>query len=215
MSEEPLDQAIDEVARQMTAGQPSEDMRDRVIVRLTTNVEPRTTNTPGAWLGVRRWTLAPIAAAALVIVAMFVARGFQPRDASPERAAQHETPKGPAAQNETAPSTVRLPPSPRGGFGGTSEPDTTDTGSVARGFQPRERGPERAALRQAAMSTLDPTLKLDSIDVTPVTVDSLAPPAIVAPSIAVRALTTPSIALPQIEPIEPIVVAPLQAPESE
>ena len=67
-----IDRAIDEVARQMTVGEPSSDFRARVVARLDAGDRPQRF-WPAAWI------LSPIAAAAVVAVAIFVARGFQPR----------------------------------------------------------------------------------------------------------------------------------------
>src|SRR5437763_14212943 len=92
LAEESLDRVIDNVAPHMTEGVPPFDLRDRVLAQI------RTGDVRGSWFDVRRarwaWTLAPIAAAAVVVVAIFVMRGSQPREAGP---------KGPALQ-ETAPA---------------------------------------------------------------------------------------------------------------
>jgi len=67
-----VDRAIDEVARQMTVGEPSSDFRARVVARLDAGDRPQR-----FWP--TAWTLSPIAAAAVVAVAIFAARGFEPR----------------------------------------------------------------------------------------------------------------------------------------
>src|SRR4030081_3709834 len=63
MSDERL---IDDVARQMTEGQPSADFRARVIAALD-NPPRRTTRSA--------WLLAPVAAAALALIAIVLFRG--------------------------------------------------------------------------------------------------------------------------------------------
>jgi hypothetical protein len=94
MSDERLDQAINEVARQMTAGELPSDFRARVVARIAEGGRPRRT-----WRAA--WILSPMAAAAVVAVAIFVAR-VQPRERGLEKAAQHPS----------SPSTIARATSP-------------------------------------------------------------------------------------------------------
>ena len=99
---ERLDQIIDDVARRMTDGAAPNDLRARVLARIET---PR-----ARWT---LWALAPIAAAALIIVAAFVARDFvarpfQDRDRGPLQPTLQES-APPIAQGQAATS----PESPR------------------------------------------------------------------------------------------------------
>jgi hypothetical protein len=78
-----LDRTIDTVARQMTAGEPSANLRARVIDRLET---PRATRRL-LWIGV------PIAAAATLVIALVVMRGWRSGvERAPELVAQNPTP---------------------------------------------------------------------------------------------------------------------------
>jgi len=118
MSDERLDRLIDDVAKQLTAGQPSSDFRARVIARL--DRPPRR-----AWW--TSWIAVPLGAMAVTMIALAVARPFKgdrgvgpaPRQSS--RAAKTET--VPAAPTPDG-TTVRPPPSPPRGFRGTGRPDT-------------------------------------------------------------------------------------------
>src|SRR5437899_1796356 len=93
-----IDRVIDEVARQMTAGAPSGDVRARVLAWISTQDERRATNVRGASLDVRRWVVAPIAAAALIGLAIFVGR----RDGGPA---------APGVQQSAPPVAHIVPPS--------------------------------------------------------------------------------------------------------
>jgi hypothetical protein len=120
MSDERLDRLIDDVAKQLTAGQPSSDFRARVIARL--DPQPRF-----AWRPL--WIVAPLGTLAVAVLVVLVARPFQGRDRGAESPAPRQSSQ--AAKTETAPAaptpdgtTVRLPPSPPRGFHGTGRPDT-------------------------------------------------------------------------------------------
>jgi hypothetical protein len=67
---------------------------------------------------------------------------------------------------------------------------------VARGFQPRGRGPERAALQETKIAggLREPALEVDPLDLAPLMVDALAPD---------------SIQLEPLDTIAPITVAPI------
>jgi hypothetical protein len=67
-----IDLAIDKVARQMTTGELPSDFRARVVARIAEGGPPRR-----RWRAA--WILSPIAAVAVMTVAIFIARGFQPR----------------------------------------------------------------------------------------------------------------------------------------
>jgi hypothetical protein len=86
-----IDRAIDEVARQMTEGQPPADFRAGIVARLDAGDRPRRF-WPAAWV------LSPVAVAAAIVLAIFVARGFQPRERGPERAALQPSPHSAVTQ---------------------------------------------------------------------------------------------------------------------
>ncbi len=147
--EERVDAAIDEAARQMTAGEPGADFRGRVMAR----IENRPRVTP-LW----RPVFAGLTVAALILLAVMVRL-------KPDRYAYRPGP-GPAPTRivqvppsplgGTSEQTVRLPPSPILGYGGPRKPDTT-----------YEMTPYEMALR--AHSELDavalPSIDLESIAV--------------------------------------------------
>ena len=191
MSDERLERLIDDMARQMTAGQPSSDFRARVIASL--DRPPRR-----AWW--TSWIAVPLGAMAVTMIALAVARPFKGgRGASPAPRQSSQ-----AAKTETAPAapipdttTVRLPPSPPGVFGETRKPDTTYERS-----QRETRG--AAADRHQAPSS------------GAAEVATLAPPPLVVPPLGVEAigldaLPTGSIAVPQLDAIAPIEIVPLPA----
>jgi hypothetical protein len=189
MSDERLDRLIDDVARQMTAGQPSSDFRARVIASL--DRPPRR-----AWW--TSWIAVPLGAMAVAMIALAVARPFKgDRGASPGPRQSSQ-----AAKTETVPTaptpdgtTVRLPPSPPRGFGGTGKPDTTYEGS---------RQGTRVAAADRRRNPLSGA----------VLIEALAPPPLEPPSIGVQALgvdrlLTESIAITELDAITPIAVEPL------
>ena len=196
MSDERLDRLIDEVAKQLTAGQPSSDFRARVIASLDRH--PRR-----AWR--TSWIAVPLGAMAVTMIALAVARPFMGRDRGAESPALG--PSRQAVKSETAPAaptpdttTVGLPPSP-GGFGETGKPNTTHVGSqqgtgvAAAG---RRQDPSQSAAAEVA---------------------ALAPPPLRVPplgveAIGVAALPTDSIAVTQLDAIAPIGIAPLAADDA-
>ena len=173
MSDERLDRLIDDVARQMTAGQPSSDFRARVIASL--DRPPRR-----AWW--TSWIAVPLGAMAVAMIALAVARPFKgDRGASPAPRQSSQ-----AAKTETVPTaptpdgtTVRLPPSPPRGFGGTGRPGTRSNLSSG----------------EAAVAALAPP--------------PLEPPSIGVRALGVDRLHTESIAITELDAITPIAVEPL------
>ena len=184
MWDERVNGAIDEVARQMTEEAPPHgaDFRRRVLARIASNDAPR-----ASWR--TAFVLSPIAVAAAIAIAVFVAG--RPDPVRP-------------GVSQPAGNTVRLPPSPLRGFGGTRKPDTTEAA-----------GPKGPALQAAAANTvrlkpdttevrrpgsfgpgvLEPAPQVDSIAVAPLVVGALAPD---------------PIHIERIETITPVTVAPLE-----
>jgi hypothetical protein len=210
MSDEHLDRLIDDVAKQLTAGQPSSDFRARVIASLDRH--PRR-----AWW--TSWIAVPLGAMAVTMIALAVARPFPPslkqwrttvalgeggmgRDRGAESPALG--PSRQAVKTETAPAaptpdatTVGLPPSPPSGFSETGKADTTYEGArgTAVAAAGRRQDPSRSAAAEVA---------------------ALAPPPLEVPplgveAIGVAALPTDSIAVTQLDAIAPIGIAPLAA----
>jgi hypothetical protein len=168
-----VDRAIDEVARQMTVGEPSSDFRARVVARLDAGDRP-----PRFWPAA--WILSPIAAAAVVAVTIFVARGFQPRDRSPERAALL-----PSSQSTVARATPLVESV------GRPQPSAPSAEAVLEGPALRRSRPPGHAYA------------------TTPEIDALAPPRLEVTPLGVEALPTESIAVTQLDAIAPIAVEPL------
>jgi len=198
MSDERLDRLIDEVAKQLTAGQPSSDFRARVIASLDRR--------PGrVWRPI--WIVAPLGTLAVAVLVVLVARPFstsaphrmqratvdapkreervggQGRDRGAEspalqRTGQTVTAEKPPITPKAETPTVRLPPSPPGGFGETAGRRQDPSGGAA-----------------AEVAALAPT----PLEVPPLGVEA----------IGVAALATDSIAVTQLDAITPIAVEPL------
>ena len=184
-----LDHAIDLVARQMTEGSRAggPDFRRRVLARIEAGHAPRG-NRRGDWRAA--WVLSPLAAAAAIVMAIFVARGFQPRDHGPERGAPLETStvaQSAAPQRQTVspnPVPVRLKPpldAARGGPQPVEGPDAAVGAGAARavtvGAGTVRAGTNRAVsnLAAAALSLQLDALAAPSIDLARLTVTTLAP----------------------------------------
>jgi len=200
MSDERLDRLIDDVAKQLTAGQPSSDFRARVIARLDS--QPRV-----AWRPV--WIVAPLGTLAVAVLMVLVARPFSTSAPQRVQRATVDAPKreervvgqgrdrgaeSPALQRPGQTAKAEMP----NGFGGTGKPDTTygrsqpGTRDAAAGRRPN---PSSGAAAEIAV---------------------LAPPPLVVPPLGVEAigldaLPTGSIAVSQLHAITPIAIAPLPA----
>jgi hypothetical protein len=157
MSDERLDRLIDEVAKQLTAGQPSSDFRARVIASLD---RPHRR----AWW--TSWIALPLGAVAVVTIAIAVARPFKgDREAGPVPRQSSQTAKQETAPAAPAPdtTTVRLPPSPPGGFGETAGRRQDPSGGAAA---------EVAALAPPPLEV--PPLGVEAIGVAALATDSIA-----------------------------------------
>jgi hypothetical protein len=171
------DGLIDDVARQMTAGQLSSDFRARVIASL--DRRPRLVL---VWRPM--WVVAPLGAIATVVLAFAVARPFQGRDreaaaSAPRQSSQAAKPETATIPPEPETATVRLPPSPQSGFGGTRKPDTTyerpgAAGAVAALAPPRLEvmaiGVEAIGVEMLPTDSI-PVKQLDAI--APISIDPL------------------------------------------
>jgi hypothetical protein len=152
--DEQIDAAIDETARQMTAGEPGADFRVRVMARI--GVGSRLS--VGAF-AIRWWrpALAGLSVAALIVIALVVSRDRK----SPQRPPQSApAPVVRLKPDPTYENTVRLPPSPLRGYDGPRKPDPTYS-VVAQGFSP-------------AIADLEP-LMTDPLELDSIAVGALAP----------------------------------------
>ena len=178
MWDEQVNTAIDEVARQMTEGPPagSADLRRRVLARIESGDAPRV-----AWRAA--FVLSPLAVAAAIVVAVFVARGPRPGDVRRP---------GPLGPGVTSPET----PLAASGRKGTADPEGAAgpegpalQGQTVRGPQQTVRRPDQTALH------------VDALGVAPLTVDALTPD-----PIQIERLDQ----IKRLDAISPINVAPLE-----
>jgi hypothetical protein len=186
MSDEQLNTAIDEVARQITADAPPDGaaFRRRVLARIDgKEVDRSPFGVRRSTFGVRGWELVATVAAALV-VAVFVAR-------RPQKAI-------PSAPDRTA-APVTLPPRSTGLEASAFAPADVPRVStrLAAAQAPRALGAEAAAARPEPNAVA-------SIAVSPIAVAPLA----------VDTLTQESIEIPQLEVVAPMTVAPLDINDS-
>ena len=178
-----LDRAIDGVARQMTEGSPASaaDFRRGVLARIEANRAPHTT-----WRA--EWVFSPLAAAAVIVLAIFVARGFQPRDRGPERATPQETAAaqslGPQPQT-VLPEQVQV----------RLKPDVTVRAATARTATNRS-GTTRA--------TTAPGLSFGAE-----AIEALAAPSLALASLTADALTPDPIQLERLDTTSPITTLPI------
>src|SRR5262249_61277670 len=92
MDDNDLDRVIDDAARGMTAGEPGASFRARVIARIDERRAPWT----------RPFVLVPIAAAALIALALFIARDRASH--APARPVPQEASRPPEPAGEAGPS---------------------------------------------------------------------------------------------------------------
>ena len=153
--EQNLDRVIDDVARALTAGVPHAAFRTRVLARIASGDRVRRSWPAG-------WIAAPLAAAALTIIAVLLG------SRSPERLALHrsETP----AASKTARPTVRLKPDT------TAESEARTPNREARIPNPESRIPNpesripnpESRIPSAVAALAPPALNVDSIALAPI-----------------------------------------------
>jgi len=185
MNEHDLDAAIDDVAREMTAGDLGGAFRTHVLRRVEEQIEVRGSwfLVLGSWFGVRRSPFVVLgsafAAAAIIVAAVVMFRG------RPERAIS----ESPIAHAPAAPAA-----SAQAGTGARPAPAT-------RTWRPALAGPVTGTWRPALAGPA-PASQVDSLTLPPLDV----------PSIALAELPAPeSIQLDQMQTISSIAVAPLAA----
>jgi hypothetical protein len=170
MTRDRLDERIDSVAREMTAGAPRSDFRERVLSRLETRV-PR----PLWW---RPIAIVPIAAMILIVAAV----GIRERSLRVNHTASSIEARTEAGVRSSQPGAQPIPPRPV--IPSTVMPD-----------QVTSTAPTRIARRAASA---EPTLDTDTMDelapppleVTPIPMDGIATSRLEVPSLAM-----PSIAI--------------------
>lgn len=206
-----IDRAIDDTARALTAGEPDLALRARIIARLDDREPARR-----AW-----WIGAPIAAAALIAIALvsFSGRGrtslvalnpaVAPAPGGTPAAPRTQTPASRVDASTTAVAGGETPAAPR-----TQPPAAPRTQTLVDASAPPER--TTAAKNAAVEGALPPRgervrtrrAAADASDTSPVT--ELAPPPLEVPSIAVAPIEGgPSLQLDRLAPITPVAVAPL------
>ena len=170
-----LDRVIDQVAREMTEGALSGDFRARVVARMTRSDERRETKVRSSSFGVRRWLFSPIAAAAIVLVALLVARGI------PGGRKNVEIPRPPSTERPPA-IDAQLPRA--------EVPSARDV--VARSSVTPARASRRAAADWGLAALAPVPLTTTSIDIDRLKTESIAIPDLeTIQPIAVAPLATP------------------------
>lgn len=187
MNESDLDAAIDDVAREMTAGDLDPAFRTRVLDRLEPGLRGRDSGF-GIWgfgpSGRWRSVLAGVTVAAIIVTAVVVFRGRH--ESATTVTSMEQLPAAPVAAVEAGTSTSRpaFAGPPVAQHPGEVKPDATSRGVTVK--------------RDGFTGTSE--------------VDALAPPPLDVPSIALAGLPAPeSIQLNQLQTISPIAVAPLAA----
>ena len=179
MSDERLNTAIDEVARQMTDAAPgaAADLRHRVVARIAAGDTPRE-----RWRTAFVWS--PLAVATALAVVFFVARSFQSEDV-----------RRPGSSDTAA--IMSLPSPPVGAAAPPEQSSTQRPTPEATGPAARRNAEHRpGSFEPAAAGTMlhEPAPPIEPLDVAPLTVDALTPD---------------PIPVERLETIAPILVAPL------
>jgi hypothetical protein len=148
-----IDRAIDAVAQQMTAGEPSGSLRARVVDRLG---DRHTTRRP-VWIGV-----SVAAAAAAIVIALFVARDRHENVVAPPTVAHNRT-----APPAAPPTTMTQPP--------TSAPPaaTVIAANDTRPVRATSRTVRQPIVQPSAVAALAP----DVLDVTSIRLAAIEPAA--------------------------------------
>lgn len=156
-----LDTLIDDVARRMIAGEPGAEFTSSVLARLD---ERRS-----IWRS--PWLLSPIAAAAVVLIAVFVWRGGPPREVRLKPDATSHVAEGPALQAERTSTTAPQPSAVR------LTPDTTGRW-VVQGRDPIPSDIDALTVASIAVEQLEPVplSPMDSIDANPLTITAITLP---------------------------------------
>ena len=184
MFDREIDRTIDEVGRDMTAGEPAHHFRSRVLARIEARQHPERPT----------WQPRMIAAAAVAVIAAIVAgtvvvkRLRGPETTAPRTTATVATP-GDRGRETDAASEWTTPP---------ARVDVTLGGGAGVSGRRSDRGAQTTAPHREMRASLT-----DGIA-------ALAPPPLEAESIAFGELAAPPpLAVEQLEPIAPIAVAPL------
>jgi hypothetical protein len=174
MTRDRLDERIDSVAREMTAGAPRSDVRARVLSRLEMRV-PR----PLWW---RPIAIVPIAAVILIVAAV----GIRERSPRVSRTASNMQARTEAGGRPSQPGTQPIPPKPV--IPSAETPDQVNSTAPARIAR-------RAAIQAPALDTdgMD-ELAPPPLEVTPIPMDGIATSRLELP-----ALTMPGIAMAPLE----------------
>jgi len=151
MTDDQLERAIDDAARQLTAGEPTAGFRARVLARVDAHAHRRSGRfRHGAS---RWWTLVwagSSLAAVVLILAVYVFDGHTDRDS-------HEPPATPRVNLQIAPP---------------ARPESRD--SIAQASTPRRTSRERSVAPGAPdASEIDP-LTMPSIEIEPIAIDALS-----------------------------------------
>lgn len=185
-----LDRVIDAVARQMTETAPAggADFRHRVLARIEAVDAPR-----NSWRAA--WVLSPIAVAAAIAMAVFVARGVQYRDRGPVLRQAQSTPSSPRDEQTTRQESPIAAGDPNGPVR-QLEPLSRRRSA---GRQPGERRSTGASRDTNAQNAVE-ALAAPSLGLVPLTVDAITPD---------------RIQIDRLDVIAPINVAPLDITDAQ
>ena len=200
MSDERFDAKIDDVAREMTRGELPPDFRARVIARIESGNDRAGTWPPA-------WVLAPLAVAAIVLLAVLVVRA---PEGSEGRAAQQV--------RDQVPGEVRLKPVPRERPNAT-EASRTPAPVRLKPDKPSYVGSDLSRIASAELTSAVPAIRLkpDATYEGAAQVSDLAPAPIEIKSLDVEAVQSMAVAPPRVDAMESIDVprleiAPLEVP---
>ena len=181
MSTDRIESAIDEVARDMTSGEPGPGFTTQLLARIESGDAPRR-----AWRAA--WTMAPLVGATAIAIAMVVARGVQPGDHAIQTSTRHAGTPLTIRQNPDTTLAPAIAAALPGGVVKTGKPDTSVTATSSplarRGFagatNPDATDIPRLELRRLAVDALtqpslaaDPIGTISPIDVAPLGTDDI------------------------------------------
>jgi hypothetical protein len=154
MRDDHIDRAIDEVARELTAGEPDAAFRSRVVARIA--VGSRAVTPRRAW-----WIVAPLAAAAAIAIAVALFAGRARSNVATPTTARHEAP----ATTEAA--------APRGENPATASPARSDApvSPIVRADASRGRKPDVSYIittSSEVAALAPPPLAVPSIAIEPI-----------------------------------------------
>jgi hypothetical protein len=174
MSDGRLDGKIDEVAREMTRGELPPDFRARVITRLESGNER-------PWTWQPAWVLAPLAVAAVVLLAFLAGRAPRQLEVRVAQETRHEAAGGDVPLTPAASDTIRPKPDTADGKIGSARASALAADASDEGRSDLAPGP-------IEIESLEAT---EAMDIAPLRVDAME--SIDVPGLGVAPLEVPAI----------------------